>query len=306
MRESVRHISLNMLVVLEALCVHGSTVMVARQLSITQPAVSQCLKRLREIADDPLFIRTPKGLKPTPKCLAIRAQAAAALDICENIVTNKAVSFDPATAERRFSVSIPEQKTPYLFSVLGILLEKQYPRIRADIVRLSEDEGMSALSAGALDLFVGFSGKRDDEKYRSEKITSFECKVICSKMCSLYPNGTLTRSQYLTRPHVKVAQGLDVTLLDNALTSLGLIQKTLLLVPDKESAYELVRQKDCLFIIDRQTAQMLCRQHDDLKILQEKFSLPSIDIYQVWDARCDADPANIWLRSYIKKKCAPS
>jgi len=305
MRQDVRYITLNMLVVLEALCVHRNTVKVAQQLNITQPAVSQCLKRLRAIAGDPLFVRTQNGLEPTPQCLALRDHAITVLDICERIVTSGAPEFDPAKTRHRFTVSIPQQKTQHLFHVLGILLSEKYPSLSVDITSLPEADGLAALSAGALDLFIGFSGKQVEAAYRSEKITSFNCKVICSNQCPLYPQGKLEKSTFLNTPHVKVSQGLDNTLLDGVLQSLGLMQKTLILVPDKESAYELVRQNNCLFMVDLQTAEKLCHQDKNLKILQEDFSLPSIDIYQVWDARRDVDPANAWLRKYIRENCHP-
>jgi DNA-binding transcriptional LysR family regulator len=71
-------LDLNLLPVLVALVEEGSGSAAARRLKMSQPAVSAALTRLRDALADPLFVRTARGLDPTPRPLAVIAPVRAA------------------------------------------------------------------------------------------------------------------------------------------------------------------------------------------------------------------------------------
>jgi len=73
-------VDLNLLVVFEALLAERNVTRAARRLGLTQPAVSNALRRLRALLGDPVFVRTPAGMMPTPRALALGPVIEAALN----------------------------------------------------------------------------------------------------------------------------------------------------------------------------------------------------------------------------------
>src|SRR5690349_974701 len=93
----VDRVDLNLLVVLQRLLETGSVTAAAERLGLSQPAVSRALGRLREAFADALFVRTPEGLRATPRAEQLRAELAAVLGRVESLLAGTA--FTPAESE---------------------------------------------------------------------------------------------------------------------------------------------------------------------------------------------------------------
>src|SRR5690606_11634191 len=103
----IKNLDLNLLVVFDRLLMERSVSGAAEKLGLTQPAVSNALKRLRVLLNDELFLRTTKGMDPTPYALQLAEPIAYALSTIQNTLTQKAV-FDPATSGRRFTLAMTD------------------------------------------------------------------------------------------------------------------------------------------------------------------------------------------------------
>ncbi len=114
-----RTIDLNLLVMLEALVAERSVSKAARRMGLTQSAVSHALRRLRDTFNDELFVRSADGMEPTLRALELANATHAALEQIERTI-DKSASFDPATAERTFTLRISA-------SVTGLLLQRIRP-----------------------------------------------------------------------------------------------------------------------------------------------------------------------------------
>src|SRR5438477_3921240 len=101
-------IDLNLLTALDALLEENNVTRASRRLGVTQPATSHALRRLRELFGDPLLVRTPAGMQPTPRARELRPAVRAALAAAEAVL-QAAPAFDPATADRTFVATIPDQ-----------------------------------------------------------------------------------------------------------------------------------------------------------------------------------------------------
>ncbi|HUL95916.1 MAG TPA: LysR substrate-binding domain-containing protein [Usitatibacter sp.] len=108
---NLRAVDLNLLPVFEAAYEERSLSKAAVRLSITQPAVSHALSRLRAAFRDELFIRQARGMRPTPVADAVYAKLAEALSLVRQAVS-EGRGFDPKTSERRFSIAIPHPMGP--------------------------------------------------------------------------------------------------------------------------------------------------------------------------------------------------
>src|SRR5215510_5184794 len=99
----IRGIDLNLLIVLDALLDERSVTRAAARLGYTQPTISGMLKRLRDLFGDPLFVRTQRGLLPTPHAQALAAPLKQLLADGQRLVAREA--FDPTSSEATFIVS---------------------------------------------------------------------------------------------------------------------------------------------------------------------------------------------------------
>lgn len=106
-------IDLNLLLVLHTVLSEESATGAARKLNVTQSAVSNGLARLREVFDDPLFVRTGRGLVPTPRAEALRPMLASAIELLER--TTEGENFDPKRTTREFSLACGDNH--YLFEL---------------------------------------------------------------------------------------------------------------------------------------------------------------------------------------------
>src|SRR5262245_29904863 len=101
--DNIRQIDLNLLVVLDALIDELNVTRAAARLGYTQPTLSGMLRRLRDVLGDPLFVRTQRGLLPTPRAQALALPLKQWLADSRRLVAQK--TFDPATPGAKFSIS---------------------------------------------------------------------------------------------------------------------------------------------------------------------------------------------------------
>ena len=106
-RIDLSRVDLNLLVVFGVVLEEGHVARAAGRLNLTPSAVSHALGRLRDLLNDPLFLRTPKGVVPTARALELGEPVAEILARVENVVAS-AVPFDPATGNRRFVIGAPD------------------------------------------------------------------------------------------------------------------------------------------------------------------------------------------------------
>jgi Transcriptional regulator len=100
-------VDLNLLVLFEVVLEERHVGRAAGRLHLSPSAISHGLRRLRRLLKDPLFLRTPKGVVPTERALALAAPVADILSRAR-LVISMAEPFDPATSNRRFTIGAPD------------------------------------------------------------------------------------------------------------------------------------------------------------------------------------------------------
>src|ERR1700761_6513576 len=126
---ALRNIDLNLLLVFDVLYRTRSTTRAAQSLHLTQPSVSNALKRLRGLFDDVLFVKTADGMQPTPRADGIAAlidEGFASL----RLALQAGGSFDPATATRTFRLYVSDIGQSVFVPTLVARLQKSAPNIR--------------------------------------------------------------------------------------------------------------------------------------------------------------------------------
>jgi DNA-binding transcriptional LysR family regulator len=157
---NIASIDAKLLLVLHLVLQEGSATRAARRLHLSQSAVSNALARLRTRLEDPLVVRTGRGLAPTPRAERMAPLLSAAFADLERALGRE--SFDPLTCTRTFTFADSEEFSQ--LPQLARIFEERLPRATLDLV-VSEDP-LAALSAGRADVVLGPQGIRGPGLYR--------------------------------------------------------------------------------------------------------------------------------------------
>ena len=129
----------------------------AEKLGLSQPAISHALGRLRDLFDDPLFVRRPHGFEPTRRALALGPQIEALIGLAGEALSPNA-GFDPARSDRRFHLAAPEFFTALIGAELINRLSVAAPGVTFVIGHVAEEDAFKALRQREIDLAVGRFG----------------------------------------------------------------------------------------------------------------------------------------------------
>jgi DNA-binding transcriptional LysR family regulator len=149
---NIRQTDLNLLIALNVLLEERNVTRAADRLGLTQSAASRMLGRLRATFDDPLFVRTRRGLTPTKRALDIAVSLQEHLFGLEKLLAEGEI-FDPRAARRRFRVAAIDYVQATLLAPLIAKLQAQAPPIDFEIRQPSSDSERD-LDAGVLDLLL--------------------------------------------------------------------------------------------------------------------------------------------------------
>ena len=150
----LHELDLNLLVVFNQLRVERRVSKVADNLGISQPAVSNSLAKLRKLFGDELFLRTPKGMEPTPYAEQLAESVGYALAMIHSGV-NQRTSFDPASAARAFTIGMTDIGEIYFLPALIERLRRDAPSVNLSTVRNTAVNLRDDLEAGKVDLAIG-------------------------------------------------------------------------------------------------------------------------------------------------------
>lgn len=147
-----KRLDLNLLVVLDALLRERSVTKAARELNLSQPAMSAALSRLREYFNDDILVPHGKRMLPTAHAQNLAPLVAQALADIEMRIMGAAV-FDPLTTQRIFRICASDYVTVVLLQPLMVELEQAAPGIRIDIATPTPD-ALQQLERGEMDFLL--------------------------------------------------------------------------------------------------------------------------------------------------------
>ena len=151
---NIRRLDGGLLLVFRGLLRRRQTTAVARELGLSQSAVSHALARLRDLFDDPLFVRKPHGLEATRRALELAPRIDALIDLAGETLEREG-KFDPARSERRFALVAPEFVTALIGAKLVQIFRKSAPKASFLVQFLTQRSPLDALRRGEIDLAIG-------------------------------------------------------------------------------------------------------------------------------------------------------
>lgn len=293
-----------MLLVCEALFRTGNAEQAAEMLNVSQPAVSQNLRLLRDLTGDELFVRTPDGLQPTALGRRLAEKAVAVLNEAESILILKDQEFFPAVAQRAFSVGTPSSLSRAVSQGVAALASGEFPNIAWHIYTLGRSEALRLLDESKIDVYVGEPPEALPKFYSVKVIDTVGFKILCSRKSKLAKGKTISREQFLSHPHLRVAtSGHADTSWDRMLKANKLRRDVALTLSDYPSAFAAAEKLDCLFVVDEDVYRLYASGHD-LRELRPTFKMPASRNALTWHARSNNDAAHVWMRERVESMLA--
>jgi len=292
----VKDIDLNLLVVFEHLLRLGTVSGTAKALHVSQPAVSNALARLRKIFDDELFVRSAKGMLPTPVALELAEPVAHALDTLQSAL-NRKVLFDPLTSDRLFQLAMTDIGEVNFIPKLMSVLRERAPRVSVATVRNTAVNLQEEMSHGKVDLAIGHLPELTSEFFQRRL---FRQRYVCMfRPGHPLDKRTVRVKDFEQAEHVVVtAAGTGHARVDEILARLGVERNIRLKVPHFVAVADIVQSTDLVATVTEKFAQRSA-EFFGLKYIAHPVDLPEIQINLFWHSRYHRDPASQWLRNLV-------
>ena len=292
----LRQIDLNLLVIFNQLLRDRRVSSTAEKLGLSQPAVSNALKRLRVLLKDDLFVRTSRGMEPTPYAMHLLEPIAYALGTLENAL-NQRDAFNPLTSEREFTLSLTDIGEIYFMPTLMDALAQRAPLVRIQTLRNNEGHLSADMESGVVDIAVGLLPSLTTGFFQRRL---FKQRYVCLFRKG-HPNAKnpITLTQYKTLPHVGVTSvNTGHGEVDQWMQKKGIRRQMRLQVPHFVAVGHILQSSDLIATVPERFAQR-CEGPFQLVTSPLPVKLPDIAIHLFWHGKYNRDPANMWLRQLM-------
>ena len=306
--KNLNQIDLNLLVYLEVLLRERNVTQAANQLGLSQPAMSNGLRRLRALFDDPLLVRTSEGMTPTERALELEPLVK---DILLGVdrAMQPATEFEPRAAQMVVRIMASDYAESTLFPAVLTELRDNAPDITLDIMNPS-DVSFLDVERGKVDLVIN----RFDQMPQSfHQITLWQD----SFSCLLSPNHPIlddfSLESYLSADHIwvsKTGMGVGVGVdpsdvqrlgwVDSALAQLGEKRRIRVFTRHYQAAMTLAEQND--LIVTLPTRATWLKQNDPrVAIRQVPFDVPPLELKMAWSPLLHNNAPHRWIRQFITR-----
>jgi DNA-binding transcriptional LysR family regulator len=292
---SLQPFDLNLFKTFDSLMETRSVSKTAQQLSLTQPAVSNALGRLRKQLDDPLLVRTKRAMEPTPKALALCQPVKEALKQLE-VALLPSAEFDGLASDRRFSIAAPDFIGMSLLSQLLPRWKKSAPGLSLRIQHLSPDTASKELEGGDLDLAIG---RFFEIPARFNRQTLQRERLVCL-LSSAHPHSrdVITLEEYLALQHVWVSNSGRRGMVDRWLEGQGREREVVAVVSTYTSGAMLVAESSYGLVVASSYGRYFADRLN-LRCVELAFDPGGFSIEMLWHPFKESDQAHRWLRQEI-------
>ena len=293
---NVTDLDLNLLRAFDAIATEGSVTVAGERIGLSQPAMSNALARLRQLFDDPLFVRTPRGMRPTPFAQQLAQPVREALRLIQGALQQHA-GFDPRSSGNTFSLFMSDIGEMVFLPGLLERIKRDAPGVKIEVVRIPIKDVHTALEAGTLDLAVGFlpgltTGMRQQPLFREHYVCMLRADhpVI---------GATISAKQFRVAAHVLVSYaGTGHQVIAETFLAAGLSARIAVRVPHFLVVPMILARTDLIVTVPSRVAAIFARL-GNFKVLKLPLTMPSFEVRLHWHQRYHQDPANRWLREVM-------
>ena len=302
-----RTLDLNLLRVFDEVMAEKSLTKAARNLSITQPAVSNALRRLRETLGDDLVRREGHGITPTPFALMLWPNVRQALDQLQTALVPQL--FIPAEARNALVLAMADATAAELMGGLAQELEHHAPKVSIRVLPLTTRDPRSMLNEGVADLALGYfpavladltAKAQSGEAVAFEHQRLYDGEYVCV-MRSGHPlaQKNITLDEFCNARHLLVSfSGRPYGFTDEALASMGRHRRVVMTVNQFFTAGRVVVNSDLLTVLPKHFVPTTGIA-DELFMCDLPFKVPTLHVDALWHRRKQAQSDHVWLRQVL-------
>ena len=307
-----RTLDLNLLRVFDEVMAERNLTRAARNLSLTQPAVSNALRRLRDVLGDELVRRAGAGVEPTPRALALWPTIRDALRHLQHTLAPS--DFDPGTADTSFVLAMADATAAELIPGLVQIAEREAPGISIRGVPLTTRDPRQLLESEGADMAVGYfpavlasltargqSGAAVPFETQRLYVGQYVCVMRRDHPLAPQP---LTLDDYCAARHLLVSfSGRPYGFVDQTLGTLGRERRIVVTVNQFFTAGRVVANSDLLTVLPRHFVNVT--GIDEQLVLRDlPFDQPLLHVDAVWHRRAQHGHAHEWLRDALVRSAA--
>lgn len=304
-----RTLDLNLLRVLDEVIAERSLTRAARNLSLTQPAVSNAMRRLRDALGDELVHRNGQGIEPTPRALAIWPSVREALHQLQQSLAPS--QFESASATTTFVLAMADATAGELVPGLVQILEKEAPGVSIHLAPLTTRDPRRLLEEESVDLAIGhFPAVVADLTARAQvgKAVNFAHERLYdgAYVCVMrhdHPlaTGQLTLNRFCDARHMLVSfSGQAFGFVDEALTAVGRQRRVVITVNQFFTAARVAAHSDLLTVLPRHFLT-LPGIDSTLAVRELPLEVPAVHVDALWHRRAQSSVGHQWLRQTVAR-----
>ncbi len=307
-----RTLDLNLLRVFDEVMAERNLTRAARNLSITQPAVSNALRRLRDVLGDELVRRSGAGVDPTPRALALWPTVREALQQLQHTLAPN--EFDATVADTTFVLAMADATAAELIPGLVQIAEAEAPGISIRAVPLTTRDPRALLEAEEADMAIGYfpaviasltargqSGVAVPFETQRLYVGQYVCVMRRDHPLAEQP---LTLDAYCSARHLLVSfSGRPYGFIDQTLSALGRERRIVVTVNQFFTAGRVVANSELLTVLPRHFVRVT--GIDSQLVLRDlPFDQPLVHVDAVWHRRAQHGHAHEWLRAALVRSAA--
>ena len=303
---NIARVDLNLLVYLDVLLRERNVTKAANQLGISQPAMSNSLKRLRDLFGDPLLIRTSEGMTPTERAKELEPQIRSLLVDLEKTIQPRS-EFNAQESSRVFRIMASDYAECTLIPALLGRLRSVAPNITLDIMTPS-DVSFLDVEQGRVDMVINrFDTMPQSFHQKTLWMDHFSC--VLSKNNPVL--ATFDLDSYLESQHVwvsKTGMGVGVGVNPSDVQRLGWVGEVLkeqgkkrritVFTRHYQAAALLAEQKDLIATIPSKLARLQI-SNNRVSIMPPPFEIPPFELKMAWSPLLQNNPEHQWMRKLI-------
>ena len=309
-----RTLDLNLLRVFDEVMTERSLTRAAHKLAITQPAVSNALRRFREAMGDELIQRHGHVMVPTSRALALWPAVREALSQLQEIMSPS--SFVPFEANTTFVLAMADATAAKLMPGLVEVMERDAPNISIRVVPLTTRDPRHLLDVEAVDLAIGYfpsvvadltarAQAGEAVAFTQQRLYSGEYVCVMRRDHPL-ASEPLTLDRYCAARHMLVSfSGRPFGFIDASLATLGRKRHIVLTVNQFFTAGKVVANSNLLTILPRHFVNVTGFA-DQLVLRELPFAVPTVHVEALWHHRAHRNGAHEWLRTQIAALAGPA
>ena len=296
------NLDLNLLHVFCAVMRQRNVTLAGEELNLSQSAISNALKRLRDHFDDKLFVASPSGMMPTALAEQLAGPVQESLTQIQFVIES-VKAFEPISSTKNFKIYVSDVGQLILMPNLVMTLMKDAPKVSISLVNVSPRVAHSMMTEGEIDLAIG-TFDRFQAGFHQQRLFGKSYVVLARKDHKLLKSG-LSLSAFLNARHAVYLppaashDSFDV-FIDDLFKHHKKRRQVVVELAHGLGIAEILAASDLIACVPKRLAESLVSS-EALAIFPLPFDSPGAEVCQFWHDRVHSDPGHRWFRNLVYK-----